>query len=109
MGLRETPFMPHTGPMDKMNCCWNMRNVPSEGHNEDCLTAFGPLHLPATMAVTFTDGQTIIYKNVNVCVNTPLAGDGIKVTGTRMDFETMGGTFFTLLGVRQYTYTLDMA
>jgi hypothetical protein len=89
------------------NCCWNMANVPNEGHNDDCLTTFGPLHVPATMAVTFTDGVTTIYKNVRVCVNMP-GHDGITVDGTTIVFETEDDTVFHLCGVRQFVYECDL-
>jgi hypothetical protein len=96
------PGMPHTGYMN--NCCWNIENnYPT--HNPDCLTAYGPQFRDATMAVTFTDGETIVYKNVRVCINRP-SRDGIGVDGTTLKFEA-GDTCFTLLGVRQYVYEID--
>jgi len=92
-------------------CCWNKRNnldVPE--HNEDCLATYGPQYRDATMAVTFMDGKTVIYKNVRVCINRLLPNgaedDGIIIDGTTLRFETRD-VAFTALGVRQYTYTLD--
>lgn len=86
-------------------CCWNKKNgFPL--HNGDCFTAHGPVNRNAAMAVTFTDGKTIIYKNVRVCVNR-FDNDGIDVDGTTVKFETADGTCFTLVGVRQYVYEID--
>ncbi len=90
--------------MDNTNCCWNRKNAYAN-HNEDCLLIYGPVYRNATMAVTFTDGQTIIYKNVRVCINKP-HNDGIRVDGTTVYFETMDTTF-TVVGVRQFVYEID--
>lgn len=91
-------------------CCWNTRNAdlldPTDPeHDDDCLTTHGPVYMDATMAVTFTDGATIIYKNVRVCINRP-GRDGIDVAGTTIKFEA-GDVCFTLLGVRQFTYEIE--
>jgi hypothetical protein len=86
------------------DCCWNVKNGHPM-HNSDCLVAYGPINRPATMAVTFMDGETIIYKNVLVCINRP-GDDGIRIDGTSITFEA-GDVPFTLLGVRQFTYELD--
>lgn len=91
----------------KEECCWNMRNVPEEGHNEDCFDTYGPLHVPGTMAVTFTDGVTLIYKNVRFCVNVP-SRTGVEVDGTSITFETECDTVFHLVGVRQFVYEYDL-
>ena len=98
--------MPYHRPMDNNNCCWN-RMHGYQDHNNDCLLAYGPQYRNATMAVTFMDGQTLIYKNVRVCINTPKVDDGITANGTTLSFEVEAGTGFTLLGVRQYVYTID--
>lgn len=85
-------------------CCWNIgQGKPT--HNDDCLAAFGPKFMDADLAVTFTDGATIIYKNVRVCINKP-DDDGINVIGTTIEFETMDVSF-TAVGVRYFTYTLN--
>lgn len=97
--------MPHTRGMDNKTCCWNMKHG-YQSHNNDCLATYGPQYRNATMAVTFMDGQTITYKNVRVCINRPLQGDGIRVDGTTLKFEA-ADICFTLLGVRQYVYSID--
>jgi hypothetical protein len=74
-------------------------------HNGDCLATYGPQYRDATMAVTFMDGKTIIYKNVRVCINRP-NNDGLTVEGTTLKFEA-NDVCFTVLGVRQYVYELD--
>lgn len=86
-------------------CCWNMKNAPREGHNIDCLATYGPQFRDATLAVTFMDGKTIIYKGVRVCINKP-GYDGIEVNGTTVEFETLDVPF-TVCGVRQFTYSID--
>lgn len=86
------------------NCCWNIKNNQPT-HNGDCLAFYGPQFRDATMAVTFTDGATIIYKNVRVCINR-FDNDGIAVDGTTLKFEA-ADICFTLLGVRQYVYEID--
>lgn len=84
-------------------CCWNTRNgLP---HNSDCLKTYGPQYRNASVAVTFMDGKTIIYRNIRVCINRP-GNDGIRVDGTTVSFETMD-TCFTLCGVRQYVYEIE--
>jgi hypothetical protein len=90
--------------MDNETCCWNRKNGYAN-HNTDCLHIYGPVHMDATMAVTFTDGATIIYKNVRVCINRP-GRDGIDVDGTTIKFEA-GDVPLVLLGVRQFTYEID--
>lgn len=93
--------------MDK--CCWNMKNGLTY-HNGDCFAAYGPAFRDATLAVTFVDGKTEIYQNVQVCINrlrdNGAEDDGIIIDGTTIRFETPD-VAFTVLGVRQYTYTLD--
>lgn len=95
--------------MDNTNCCWNRKNGYAN-HNTDCLLVYGPQYRDATLAVTYMDGKTVIYKNVRVCVNRLLPSgaedDGLIIDGTTLRFETMDVTF-TALGVRQYTYTID--
>lgn len=59
----------------------------------------------ATMAVTFLDGQTIIYKNVRVLAHLGFS-DPVVVDGTGMTIEAHD-TVFHLLGVRQFVYTID--
>lgn len=90
-------------------CCWNKRNGYAS-HNTDCLAATGPQYRDATLAVTFTDGKTILYKGVRVCINrlhpSGAEDDGLIIDGTTLRFETLD-VAFTLLGVRQYTYTID--
>jgi hypothetical protein len=87
-----------------------MEHAAHNGHNTDCRTTYGPQFRDATMAVTFMDGKTQIYKNVRVCINRLLENgaedDGIMVNGTTLRFEA-SDTNFTLLGVRQYTYEID--
>lgn len=95
--------MHYSVPMTN-DCCWNIKN-DHYPHNNDCLATYGPQFRDATVAVTFMDGKTIIYKNIRVCINRP-GDDGIVVNGTTVEFETYD-VCFTLLGVRQYTYTLD--
>lgn len=87
------------------NCCWNMKNNQPT-HNGDCLARYGPQFRNATLAVTFMDGATIIYKNVRVCINKP-GYDGIEVNGTTVRFETID-TPFTVCGVRQFVYEIDL-
>ena len=95
--------------MDNKTCCWNRKNGYAS-HNEDCLLVYGPLTKDATLAVTYMDGKTIIYKGVRVVVNRLLENgaedDGIIIDGTTVRFETLDVTF-TAVGVRSYTYTLD--
>jgi hypothetical protein len=91
-------------------CCWNMKNAHrlnrfDPAHNDDCLATHGPVYADATMAVTFMDDKTIIYKNVRVCVNRP-DNDGIRVDGTTLAFEA-GDVCLTVLGVRQFAYEID--
>lgn len=86
------------------NCCWNTKNnLPT--HNGDCLAHYGPQFRDATLAITYMDGATIIYKGVRVCINKP-GYDGIEVKGTTVEFETLTVPF-TAVGVRQYTYEID--
>lgn len=74
-------------------------------HNDDCLATYGPQFRDATLAVTFMDGETIIYKNVRVPINLP-GDEGIRVDGTTIYFEA-GDTCFTAVGVRQFVYEID--
>ncbi len=60
----------------------------------------------ATMAVTFLDGKTVIYKNVRVLAVRGYS-DPVVVEGpTGLSIEA-GDTVFHLLGVRQYVYEID--
>ena len=59
----------------------------------------------ATMAVTFMDGKTIIYKNVRVLAVLGFS-DPVVVDGTNVTIEA-ADTVFHLLGVRQFVYEID--
>jgi hypothetical protein len=91
--------------MDKDKGCCHNRRAGFPHHNGDCFATYGPVYMDATMAVTFTDGATIIYKNVRVCINVR-DRDGIEVSGTTIKFEA-GDVCFTLVGVRQFTYEIE--
>lgn len=95
--------MHYLGPMNEF-CCYNIKKDLGV-HNWDCYAFHGPRYKNATMAVTFTDGQTIIYKNVRVCIN-KRDDDGIVVDGTTVKFEA-ADTCFTVVGVRQYVYEIE--
>lgn len=82
------------------NCCWNMRNVPTEGHNEDCAT-LGPKWGEATLRATFIDGAVIDFPGARFAINL-IAADPIKVDGTTVRFETIEQEV-TLCGVRSFT------
>jgi hypothetical protein len=85
-------------------CCWNAKNNQPT-HNGDCLATFGPQYRDATLTVTFTDGQVLVYTGVRVPINVP-GDEGIRVDGTTIYFED-SDECLTACGVRHFSYTLD--